>query len=908
MRKRIAVLVAQIDETTQNRFLTEFIKEAYTHDYDVCIFSMYQKFQETPLRDIGDSNIFTLVNYDLFSAIVLLVDTILTPGLAIPLQERVKENFKGPVLVIDQESPYFESVMIDHYTPVKKIIDHLIEVHGYTKIAFIGGKEGHPHSVQRLNGFLDSMAEHGLTVRDDWIYHGNYWYDSAEEFVDILLENRDDLPQALACANDCMAIGAASRLIKNGICVPDDMAVTGYDSLEDGRSAPDPLTSAMIPADECGKFCLLYIDSILNKKEKPVFEPEAPLFIGGSCGCQYTDVMVPLSLRSEWKTEQAARGLFSDFNHILEDLLSQSNLKGFMETILLYSHQIEPFHSFSICMNDFFLKPEYCIGEKALRRGYTDNVCRVLYCGEDTPGEISFENMFSVKKLIPELKEERDYPTTYIFNPLYFDDRCFGYTVLNYGNEVCIYDKRFRIWMKDIMQGMESFYRQQFLQTLVEQIKASQVRDSLTGLYNYEGFIKNAAEMLGSKNMENNRVNIVSIDIKGIKMINEIYGRDSGDKVIEAVARFVQNAIGVDEICCRMCNDEFLVAFFSGEGTKRTKQIIKHIKNQIKLFYPRGSVNYEVDIQFAELAGNPMDAGALEALINHTVNVKDHKKASLTQNSSSQSVDYMDEIKRNRLVAEILDKNLMTYYYQPIVKTEDGSIFAYEALMRYEKGTVSPFHIIQAAIYLKRLPDVERATLLNVTADVEHRLNLFGDARVFVNSLPGVHIPDADNEIFTKCLEKNKGRFVIEFTEESEIDDGELEMLKNKYNSLGSGIAIDDYGAGYSNVNNLLRYMPDYVKIDRQLVTRIETNPQKQHFVSSIIEFAHDNNILALAEGVETKEELQVCIKLGIDLIQGFYTGKPSREPIGEISEDIREEVKEFYRQSRDWKSMYTIS
>jgi hypothetical protein len=113
--------------------------------------------------------------------------------------------------------------------------------------------------------------------------------------------------------------------------------------------------------------------------------------------------------------------------------------------------------------------------------------------------------------------------------------------------------------------------------------------------------------------------------------------------------------------------------------------------------------------------------------------------------------------------------------------------------------------------------------------------------------------------------------------------------------------AIDDYGAGYSNVNNLLRYMPRYVKIDRMLITEIQDNPQKQHFVRDIIEFAHDNDVLALAEGVETTRELKEAIKLGVDLIQGYYTAKPAAIPLDGISPTIVAEIIQ-YSQSNQTK------
>ena len=118
----------------------------------------------------------------MYDAFVILLDTILTPGKGEELEQQLKRRARGPVVVVDQKSAYFDTVMMDHYTPVLHIIDHLIEEHGYTDIAFLGGKEGHIHSVQRLQAFYDSMSKHGLEVGVDRVYHGNYWYDSGEAF------------------------------------------------------------------------------------------------------------------------------------------------------------------------------------------------------------------------------------------------------------------------------------------------------------------------------------------------------------------------------------------------------------------------------------------------------------------------------------------------------------------------------------------------------------------------------------------------------------------------------------------------------------------------------------------------------------------------------------------------------
>ena len=102
--------------------------------------------------------------------------------------------------------------------------------------------------------------------------------------------------------------------------------------------------------------------------------------------------------------------------------------------------------------------------------------------------------------------------------------------------------------------------------------------------------------------------------------------------------------------------------------------------------------------------------------------------------------------------------------------------------------------------------------------------------------------------------------------------------------------------------------MTNYVKIDRSLLSEIQNKPQKQHFVREIIEFCHNNNIKALAEGIESSEELRTVIHLGADLIQGFYTGRPEPEFVGRIDDKIINEIKNYYQERTDGKAKQIYS
>ena len=126
------------------------------------------------------------------------------------------------------------------------MISHLIEKHGYKDIAYLTGKSWHDHSKKRLQAYRDCMAEHGLEVREDRVFYGDFWYTSGENTADKLIRS-GDLPEAVACANDCMAIGLAEELIHAGLRIPEDIAVIGFDTSDEGQKSPKPLTSAYIP-------------------------------------------------------------------------------------------------------------------------------------------------------------------------------------------------------------------------------------------------------------------------------------------------------------------------------------------------------------------------------------------------------------------------------------------------------------------------------------------------------------------------------------------------------------------------------------------------------------------------------------------------------------------------------------
>ena len=241
----------------------------------------------------------------------------------------------------------------------------------------------------------------------------------------------------------------------------------------------------------------------------------------------------------------------------------------------------------------------------------------------------------------------------------------------------------------------------------------------------------------------------------------------------------------------------------------------------------------------------------------------------------------------------LIEKNMFAYHFQPIVDVQSGEIYAYEALMRPDKAlNMTPYDVIITARDHGRQYDVEKLTMFNVLRVMRKDLTSFAGRKVFVNSLPGYFLNKKDYGRFIDMYSDLLGQLVIEITEESTASDVELKTIKQMING-DTPIAIDDYGTGHSNIVNLLRYEPKIIKVDRYLITNIQNDSNKQMFFRSTVEFAAMNNILVLAEGVETSEELRCVISLGADLIQGYYTGRPAAEPLKELPADIAEEIRQ---------------
>ncbi len=242
---------------------------------------------------------------------------------------------------------------------------------------------------------------------------------------------------------------------------------------------------------------------------------------------------------------------------------------------------------------------------------------------------------------------------------------------------------------------------------------------------------------------------------------------------------------------------------------------------------------------------------------------------------------------------DIIEHRKLTALYQPIIDLRKGSIIGYEALIRGPSDSPlhSPIKLLRLAHQSGLAYEVEK-----MCADVQVAgfLELKLPGRLFLNFSPNVLLLHGLLNKGSFNLFQNTGleptQVVIELAEHGYTADYGLDMLLSatrRYREMGVKIALEDLGEGSSNLRLWSELRPDYIKIDRHLIQGVDKDPVKAQFVRSIQEIARSANSEVIAEGVETRAEMETAHALGISCGQGYYIARPVAQPSPVISAEV---------------------
>ncbi len=228
---------------------------------------------------------------------------------------------------------------------------------------------------------------------------------------------------------------------------------------------------------------------------------------------------------------------------------------------------------------------------------------------------------------------------------------------------------------------------------------------------------------------------------------------------------------------------------------------------------------------------------------------------------------------------EIIKNAEIRSVFQPIISLRDGGVLGYEALSRGPKGTEmeSPEMLFAVAEETKNLWDLERLCRTKALSAMQMSKT---NATLFLNVNPNIIEDEKFRKGFTKEYLKefdiDPKKIIFEITERSAVSNiREFKEIIQNYKGQDYKIAIDDAGAGYSGLNLISDVQPHYLKLDINLIRDIDRDSVKQALVKSMYEFAKITGTFLIAEGIETRSELQTLINIGVHYGQGYYIKRP---------------------------------
>ena len=233
---------------------------------------------------------------------------------------------------------------------------------------------------------------------------------------------------------------------------------------------------------------------------------------------------------------------------------------------------------------------------------------------------------------------------------------------------------------------------------------------------------------------------------------------------------------------------------------------------------------------------------------------------------------YYDHLPLDKNILDALGELSINYVFQPIFRPDGKTVFAWEALMRPTEKTV--MELINEYMDADNLHVLEVATLFG--AMQAYILRGYTE-RVSVNSFPNDCFRQYESDVFWEYFgDSIRGNMIIENLEYPFFS---YEIWKEKsrsVKSMGNLLAADDFGSGINDMERIDIMDPDIVKVDRELISGIDHDPEKQKNVKRLVFEFHSKDILVVAEGVEEKEEFDYLVGLGVDLFQGFYLARPA--------------------------------
>lgn len=558
--KKLAVYANGWSYDAMSQAMTGIRKVAAQEDFDAFVFLSFASYSEHGTLNQGELNIYKLGMMEDFDGVVVFSTMLNSNETAVSICRQAKE--KGiPVVSVGMEMEGIPSICINNEEGMRDLVTHLVEEHGVKKVLFMGGTADHVDSVERLRVTRDVMTEHGLMLADEDVCYGEWGNDGPERIVTQLLASKKPLPDAIICANDIMALATSTELIRRGKSLPEDVIVTGFDSIMTGRYFYPALSTVRQNYEIVGqKACEMIRDQIQGKAFEEKVRVHSSFVLGESCGCQgaYDYVKIRTQYCQHSYQRHVDSGLVEQTERVMRqkisDIRSYQGLKLMLQEHFFYHHRFEGSTFYIVVHSEYFDDP--MADEQVLwNRGIGDQM-EVLVALKDA--KVVPDSKVSRRVLIPGYEKKEGEQHIYYLLPLHFFQYNYGYVVMA-DEPYILQEDIIYPYMEKLQQSLKLLRVNLRLDTLNKDLTRIYDKDPMTGLYNRFVYENKAIPLYEECLRKKSSMFVMFVDINYMKRINDEFGHLHGDNAIKTVAESIKTNTAENWIAVRYGGDEFLI-------------------------------------------------------------------------------------------------------------------------------------------------------------------------------------------------------------------------------------------------------------------------------------------------------------------------------------------------------------
>lgn len=583
---RIGVIMPEITDPLDYDLLRGVHSQAKALGYDVLVFTGIFNSHIELQQDAyvyGLENIYELVCKGRLDGVLYAASYFNNNQVSKRIYEFLKQT-DTPCLVLGEENDCFPYIFPPERESVKLITRHLIEDHGYRKLYCITGFRDNYESEERLAGFLEAVADAGLTADESHIFYGGFWHDIPMQIAADIAKGNIPKPDAVVCASDVMAAAFCAGLEENGISVPGDIAVTGYDGSWVAYSNKPQITTIFGREYQLGAEAMIRLYGMMDGEKAPALDFSQGIRYGISCGCGLGETAeknaVDTSLTEHLRDKvqryvDRKMMLASNFIYYMSDCSSMEEL---IVSVDKQGHVLSKWKWIDICLCEDWMFDFENPGTFR-QHGFSDRMFLAL--SKRAPKNDRDQYCFSTDKLLPALHEEHE-PMVFVFTSLHCDQQILGYVATAYErvNDLSI-DEYYVNWCNAVSNGLNNLQRKLYADYMKKQIAELSVHDPSTGLFNKKGLLDMLPEFV--------RVCRQSQKSYSLVMLSNVPKEDVSSQLVIDESLLIANALRISsrdgEICARAGDNVFAILLpYRNEdiGTEQEEKRIIELERSIQ--------------------------------------------------------------------------------------------------------------------------------------------------------------------------------------------------------------------------------------------------------------------------------------------------------------------------------------